>query len=50
VRRTRGLAALLTDITPLRESAQFRRLFTGSLLSGAGSAMTGFAVPLQVIT
>jgi MFS family permease len=48
VRRTRGLAALLTDITPLRESAQFRRLFTGSLLSGAGSAMTGFAVPLQV--
>jgi MFS family permease len=46
--RLPGFAAILTDITPLRESAPFRRLFAGSLLSGAGSAMTGFAVPLQV--
>jgi MFS family permease len=39
---------LLTDITPLRDFAPFRRLFLGSLLSSAGSALTGFAVPLQV--
>jgi MFS family permease len=39
---------LLTDISPLRESAQFRRLFLGSMLSSAGGALTGFAVPLQV--
>ncbi len=42
------MAGLLTDITPLRESAQFRRLFLGSLLSSIGGALTGFAVPLQV--
>ena len=39
---------LLTDISPLRESAPFRRLFTGSLLSAIGGALTGFAIPLQV--
>ncbi len=39
---------LLTDITPLRESAPFRRLFAGSLLSSIGGALTGFAIPLQV--
>ena len=41
-------AALLTDVTPLRESPPFRRLFTGTTLSAIGSALTGFAVPLQV--
>jgi hypothetical protein len=41
-------SALLTDVTPLRQSAQFRRLFAGSLLSAVGSSLTGFAVPLQV--
>jgi MFS family permease len=39
---------LLTDMAPLRESPQFRRLFTGTVLSAIGSALTSFAVPLQV--
>jgi len=39
---------LLTDISPLREQPQFRRLFAGTALSGIGSALTSFAVPLQV--
>ena len=39
---------LLTDISPLRESPPFRRLFAGSLLSSVGGALTGFAIPLQV--
>ena len=33
---------------PLRESPAFRRLWAGSTLSSVGSALTGFAVPLQV--
>ena len=41
-------SGLLTDVSPLRESPQFRRLFIGSLLSAIGSALTSFAVPLQV--
>jgi MFS family permease len=43
-----GASALLTDVTPLRTSPQFRRLFTGSLLSLIGSSLTSFAIPLQV--
>jgi MFS family permease len=39
---------LLADITPLRESAAFRRLWAGTALSSVGSALTSFAVPLQV--
>jgi MFS family permease len=39
---------LLTDITPLRESPPFRRLWLGTMLSRTGSAMTLFAVTLQV--
>ncbi len=39
---------LLADITPLRESAAFRRLWIGSTLSSVGSQMTQFAVVLQV--
>jgi MFS family permease len=49
---TRGLrpalSALLTDVTPLRQSRQFRGLFAGSLLSALGGSLTGFAVTLQV--
>lgn len=41
-------ARLLTDITPLRESPEFRRLWAGTALSSVGSALTSFAVPLQV--
>jgi MFS family permease len=36
------------DLRPLRESADFRRLWTGSSLSILGGQMTGFAVTLQV--
>ncbi|HEX9033159.1 MAG TPA: MFS transporter [Streptosporangiaceae bacterium] len=39
---------LLADVTPLRESAAFRRLWAGSTLSSVGSALTSFAVILQV--
>jgi MFS family permease len=39
---------LLADITPLRESAAFRRLWAGTTLSSAGGALTSFAVVLQV--
>jgi hypothetical protein len=39
---------LLPDFDPARESPAFRRLLTGGLLSSLGSAMTGFAVVLQI--
>ena len=39
---------LLTDITPLRESPAFRRLWLGSMLSSTGGSMTTFAITLQV--
>jgi MFS family permease len=39
---------LLTDITPLRESPAFRRLWIGTMLSNVGTAMTSFANTLQV--
>jgi MFS family permease len=39
---------LLTDVTPLREHPAFRRLWLGTMLSRTGSAMTAFAVSLQV--
>jgi MFS family permease len=39
---------LLADVTPLRESAAFRRLWAGTTLSSVGGALTSFAVILQV--
>lgn len=39
---------ILLDPTPLRESAEFRRLWIGQVLSGIGGQMTVFAVALQV--
>jgi MFS family permease len=39
---------LLADLTPLRESPAFRRLWAGSTLSAVGGAMTSFALTLQV--
>jgi MFS family permease len=39
---------LFADVTPLRESPPFRRLWAGSTLSAVGGALTMFAVPLQV--
>jgi MFS family permease len=42
------LSRLLTDISPLRESPAYRRLWAGSTLSAVGTALTMFAVTLQV--
>jgi MFS family permease len=39
---------LLADLTPLRESAAYRRLWAGSTVSSAGSALAAFALVLQV--
>jgi MFS family permease len=39
---------LLSDITPLRESRQYRLLYAGELLAFLGSQLTVVAVPLQV--
>ncbi|MGH3156789.1 MAG: MFS transporter [Streptosporangiaceae bacterium] len=39
---------LLMDVSPLKESPPFRRLWIGSTVSTFGSMMTGFAVMLQV--
>jgi MFS family permease len=43
-----GAHRLLADITPLRESLAFRRLWAGTTLSAVGGALTSFAVILQV--
>ena len=40
--------SLLPDLTPLRRSAEFRRLYTGFTLSNIGSQMAVVAVGLQV--
>jgi MFS family permease len=37
-----------SDTTPLRESAQYRRLYLGQLFAIFGSQITVVAVPLQV--
>jgi len=42
------LRRLLMDVSPLRESPDYRRLWIGSTLSGVGTQMTTFAVALQV--
>ncbi len=42
------IKSLIVDVSPLRESAPFRRLWIGSTLSSIGGALTWFAVPLQV--
>lgn len=39
---------LLADITPLRESPEFRRLWFSSMMSSIGGQMTTFGVALQV--
>ena len=39
---------LLADLTPLRESAAFRRLWATATVSSVGGALTSFAVILQV--
>jgi MFS family permease len=44
----RAIRAAASDITPLRESPPFRRLFAGQAISLAGTQVTQVAVPLQV--
>ncbi|HVB90830.1 MAG TPA: MFS transporter [Acidimicrobiales bacterium] len=39
---------ILVDITPLRESREFRLLFTGQLVSTLGTQLTVVAIPYQV--
>jgi MFS family permease len=43
-----GRRRLFADLTPLRASAPFRRLWISGLLSNIGIQMTAFAVALQV--
>lgn len=43
-----GVARLLADLTPLRESRPFRRMWLGTSLSGIGTQLTNVAVALQV--
>ncbi len=45
LRRVRGLTL---DITPLRESREYRGLFFGELVSSVGTQLTAVAVPVQV--
>jgi MFS family permease len=47
-RLARFVRAAASDITPLRESAAFRRLFVGQTVSQIGAQVTQVAVPLQV--
>jgi MFS family permease len=42
------VSRLFLDISPLRSSPAFRRLWIGSLLSAVGTALTFFALPLQI--
>jgi MFS family permease len=49
VRRLRAWAGgLLADITPLRESRDFRLIFAGQLVSATGSQVTLVAAPIQI--
>jgi len=42
------VARLLADLTPLRESVPFRRMWVGTSLSGIGTQLTNVAVALQI--
>jgi hypothetical protein len=44
----RFVRAAVSDITPLRESPPFRRLFAGQAVTLVGTQVTAVAVPLQV--
>lgn len=45
---TRGARRLLTDIRPLRASADYRRLWLGSTVSQLGQQMTAVTIAIQV--
>lgn len=42
--------SLFLDVQPIRDSPAFRRLLTGTALSGLGGQLTTYAVPLQIFT
>lgn len=44
------MPSLLVDLRPLRSSPDFRRLWSGTVLSSVGGQLTNFAVALQVFT
>lgn len=44
----RLVRAVASDVTPLRESPAYRRLFAGQAVSAIGTQVTTVAVPLQV--
>lgn len=44
----RAARAAVSDITPLRESPAYRRLFAGQAVSSIGTQVTQVAVPVQV--
>ena len=43
-----GVRRLFVDISPLRDRPDYRRLFTGTLISTLGSQLTVVAIPFQV--
>ncbi|MFJ6798754.1 MFS transporter [Streptomyces sp. NPDC091268] len=45
---TRPRRRILADVTPLRSSPDFRRLWVGATISRLGQAMTALAISLQV--
>ncbi|MEU6862963.1 MFS transporter [Streptomyces sp. NPDC046876] len=45
---TRRPTRILADLTPLRSSAHYRRLWVGGTISWIGQAMTALAISLQV--
>ena len=45
---SRRLGGLLVDITPLRESRDFRLLYAGQLITATGTQLTAVAAPVQV--
>jgi MFS family permease len=47
-RLARIARSAVSDISPLRESAAYRRLFSGQVVSSIGTQVTQVAVPLQV--
>jgi MFS family permease len=45
---SRGLGRLLTDVRPLRASADYRRLWVGTTVSQLGQQMTAVTIAIQV--
>src|SRR5579875_1054358 len=48
MRRVKIIRRLFVDITPLRESPAYRRLWSGNMLSSVGGQLTQYATILQI--